>query len=729
MNLLQTAKNILYRKFVAFFILLFVSIGLVIWFFISIFHIHSQRVKSALEVESIKVERILIDRMQSTYSIVKSMNSQILINSHDKTHIHEILRKFKSTPELSDSFSWTIFSWSDENYKLTVDAKYGIMDDYFDLSIRDYIFLTKSDPGILHLGNPVYGSTSKKWMIPGGVGLVDKNGAYLGAIVIGFEIDALARSIYKNVNNENIGIEIVNGNGISILEVDSKYSGMPRKDKISNDLKISKSLIASQRDKPYIDTISVNLLSDKKAFLIKNLDILNYSLIVKYDQEPMNNSLWESFILRSLEIFIMFLVSGSLLILVYKIEKDRQKRLIEAKNVAENANEAKDKILFSISHDIKNYIFGIGGLGRMIIDSKKTSEVLKNEDLQIVETICDQAEELKYFVEDLLDINHVEAGGLSLGAVRAVKVKDMIDTIVTFSKSLASDNQIYVRTEIENNLPEFNCDPRRIKQILINLVSNAIKYSRANSEVIIKVKYLENKNQLYIEVVDKGFGMSEEDVKKYLSGNGVEIDKSEIEQVKEVDSHGIGVSIVLRLVEIHNGTIEVDSGKNLGTKVKVYFDLSKPLKVKKRLSLKKDNIPFKQSNKTSLKDELILLVEDNPVNIKITCKVLELEGYKPLYAENGKEAIKMIEKYHPDLILMDGEMPIMNGYEATKNIRSGLNFDSFRKFKTIPIIGLMSSSNAEIIKKSMESGMNDHVEKSTSRTKLIKMIESHFYKK
>lgn len=720
MNLFHAIRNILDRKFSVFFILLFVVICSSAWIFINILNILEQKIISNLEIESTRVERILLDRMQSTYGIAKSVNLQILYNSHNKAHINEILQKFKSTPELSESFSWTIFSWSDSDYKLIVDAKYGIMGNHFDLSIRDYISLTKSNPGMLYLGNPVFGSTSKKWMIPGGVGLVDKDNKYLGATVIGFEIDALARVISKDMISKDINIEIINNNGVSILEVDSKYFGVPRKNKSSSNPEILRTLHESKNNK--IDVVTnVSFAGNKQAFLIKNLKSPAYSLIFKYDARSINNFLWESLISRSLEIFTMTLTSIALLILVYKIEVLKQK-LIVAKNIAENANEIKDKILFSISHDIKNYIFGIGGLGRMVIDSKNKSEILKNEDLQIVETICEQAEELRYFVEDLLDVNHIDAGGLSLGEIKEAKIQDIINSTLVLSKSLAIKNNVLIKTQIENDLPKFNCDPRRIKQVLMNLVGNALKYNKPNGEVIIVAKYLESSRQLCIEIIDSGFGMSEEEIKKYLAGNGSEIDKSDVMKIKNIDSHGIGVPIILRLVGLHNGKIEVESIKDSGTKVGLYFSLENSLKIKnKALSQKGEFLSDKSRKKKSL-NKLILLVDDNPVNIKITCRILELEGYQVIYAENGNDAILMIEQHHPDLVLMDGEMPVMNGYDATIKIRKGDLFKSFKKFKTIPIIGLMSSSSEAVIQKSAESGMNDHLEKSTSKTKLLDII-------
>ena len=119
-------------------------------------------------------------------------------------------------------------------------------------------------------------------------------------------------------------------------------------------------------------------------------------------------------------------------------------------------------------------------------------------------------------------------------------------------------------------------------------------------------------------------------------------------------------------------------------------------------------------------------VEDNPVNIKIISRLLGSEGYQVTHAENGKDDLEILDQKHFDLILMDGEMSIMDGYTATKIIREGAVFKNFKNYKTIPIIALMSSSDEKTIKKALNSGMNDCMEKSVSKTKLLDMIEGYF---
>jgi len=226
-------------------------------------------------------------------------------------------------------------------------------------------------------------------------------------------------------------------------------------------------------------------------------------------------------------------------------------------------------------------------------------------------------------------------------------------------------------------------------------------------------------DEIYIEIADKGYGMDEESLTKYLKAEGKKIDKSDVARDKEIETRGIGMSIVLRLLALHQGRMEVESKKKIGTTVKLFFNPNKLEIVKEVSLLPEDSVKISENKKS------ILLVEDNPINIKITTKVLESGGYNVVHAEHGKEALVRLDQENFDLILMDGEMPLMNGYETTEAIREGSVFKNFKKYKTIPIVALMSSSDVKTIARAKKSGMNDHVEKAISKTRLLSVVEKY----
>jgi len=724
MEFLRKLKDFLIKRCSTFFVLLATSICLIVWFFIYSVDSHKVDIKQELKVEKTSVGRMIKGKMIDSFSIVKSIGSRIALNPHNKRYIRNILDQFRLTPELQKNLSWTSFSWSNSNYVIEANTGSTLRGNGFDVSIRDYINLTKTLPGKIHLGAPVVGANSGKWVIPIGIGLVNKRGRYLGAILGGIDISSLAESIQENLMYDNIEVEIVNKSGVSLLTAGSDYSEISKKGQIIDDSEFLE-IVKNMQENNIDVSEDVSFAKDGKSYLIQKLDNFPYFLILKYKQEVINKRFWDSLWSRSLDVFVMLLVSFLLLAIAYEAEKGRQKKLINANKIAERVGLAKDRIIFSITHDIKNYIFGLGGLAHMVIDSKGKQEIIDSEDLQTVETMCDQIEELKDFIEDLLEINHMESGGFSLGDMKDVDVKTMVDTVLAFSKSVASNSDVTIKRDVANNLPKLRCDSRRMKQILINIVNNAVKYSKPKSEVIVSARHLKSKNQIYFEIIDQGFGMDEEDIKKYLKGQGGKIDKSDVAMIKKIDSSGLGMPIALKLINLHKGSIKVDSQKDVGTKVSIYFDLSDN---KDKVATKKSKYKLSElsdEEKSNNHNKLILLVEDNPVNIKVTCRILDKQGYRVIYAENGRDALAVIEKECPDLILMDGEMPIMNGYETSRNIRKGVGFKKFTRFKDIPIIGLMSSADDVTIKKSLDSGMLAHIEKSTSSTKLLMDIKKY----
>ncbi len=702
-----------YKKKLVISVIFLIAIScLIVWLYVNIIYIEEQKIKTAIEAEAIRVETALLNRISDTSSIAESMELQIIKNYKNKNYINQILQKFRTAPELNDIFSWTIFSWSDDKYNLIVDAKYGIMKEPIDLSSRDYMSLTKATPGKFYLGVPVIGSTSNEWMIPGGVGLTDKNGNYIGTISIGFEIESLMRSLNNSIKENYIKFQLVKESGLSITEMRYAISDLQNRsnaiDSIKKEIKLSEI---------HNSLISVNLVKNRHAYLIKKLDQLPYFLVFNCDDDFLKNELWGVLTSRLVEIIVILALSVILWIFVYKREKKQQEKIIILKEAAEKANAAKSEFLSKSSHDLKNYILGIFGLSRLILDGGR-SKISESEDVQIVEAISDQSKELLHFVEDLLDTNQVESGDFCLGKIEKCDIKHLLQRMVLLNRSFAIEHDVSLKIIIENNLPKLSCDVRRMKQIMANLISNAIKYSKAETAVQITAKYLKKENQIYIEIADHGVGMTKEEIKMLLLGRGKGIDKSNIS--KKVESYGIGMTIVLGLVELHNGKIDIDSRKGVGTRVKLYFNVGLQ-EIERKDSLAK--LANKISDNITQQGKSILLVEDNPVNIKITSKILQNEGYKVQYVENGREALEMLDEEDFDLILIDGEMPIMDGYKAAKEIRKGSVFKKFKYYKTIPIIALTSSSDAKTIKKSTDSGINHHIEKSTSKAKMLKIIK------
>ncbi len=411
-----------------------------------------------------------------------------------------------------------------------------------------------------------------------------------------------------------------------------------------------------------------------------------------------------------------------------------------------------------IYHDLRNYIFGISGLARMVLESKNEFEISQSEDLRLVKTILEQADEASHFINDLLDPTQNDKEQFTLGFTEACNIGDLVQRAILLNHHFANAHFITVTSDIEENLPTIKCDPRRMKQILINLITNAIKYSGEHNVVRISVKSLKTqalktqdlknqsnscKTKVCIEVADSGIGMSADEISMALAGEGSKIDKSALS--KPIDSHGLGIPIIKQLVDLHQGEIEITSEKGKGTIVKLWFDAEESenssqswfdLQALNRNSWfdlealnKNFSTFFANQPKNHSHEKSILIIEDNPVNALIINNILGKEGYKTYHAENGLEALKMLDK-NPSigLVVTDGQMPVMNGYDTAEAIRNGKGlgngFQNFTNYN-IPIVALMGNKDEITAKRIKECGMNEYIEKVSPSGDLLRVVEKY----
>ena len=268
--------------------------------------------------------------------------------------------------------------------------------------------------------------------------------------------------------------------------------------------------------------------------------------------------------------------------------------------------------LSSVIHDLRNYIGGISGLANITLESlnaylkkQESSGIKADADLkeifECMEMLVPYSNEALHYVDDLLNSSQAQSGKFTLGELEDCDVGELVKELIVFNRALIDEHQIVIKTKIAENLPQLKTDILRLKQILINLITNAIKYSHQGNEVEIAVECLEIENQnrnrhpseswdlvqhpeipasagmtafyhshqLQIIISDSGIGMTQEEIQMALNGDGKNIDKSALN--KPIDSHGLGMSIVKQLVELLGAQIKIESEKNKGTKVMLYF--------------------------------------------------------------------------------------------------------------------------------------------------------------
>lgn len=565
--------------------LVFVVISIVIsllslWFGVRLINNAEDEIHHDLQIEMVNLERSLSDKIDHTFSIIKNINSQIAENPTNKKHINDILKRYRTSPSLNESFAWTIFSWSNTDFQLTVDAQYGIMDKPYDLSTRDYISLTEKEPNIFHLGSPIIGSTSRKWMIPGGVGTTDENGKYLGTMTIGFEIGALAKLLHNIVQNPNVTFSLFNKNEVAILHGDIKNSNI---DKISDDssFNLATSKVLNKiNSKQSEEVFSISLFGNRHAFLAKKVANYPFILFLRYDKHAIGSSFWNLVQSRTIELLSISLGLTILLILIYR-EKRQTLKILELQQYAEHANQTKSEFLSQSIHEFKNFIFGIQGCTEIIKNDLKIlistftkDGMLHNKrdlheletDFNLSEEIIEATNNLSVFINDLTDLNCAESGDFKIiKSPKPTNIENIIKQSVKLMLKKAKNYDITLVAKIEDHLHKpIDVDPKRIKQVITNLISHAIKHSPPDTVVEIFARNVADKVEIKIQ--DQGFGMNEREIKAALKK--YQTMKS---NAKKLDSVGLELPILKYLVEAQGGIFEIKSERGIGTEVKIIF--------------------------------------------------------------------------------------------------------------------------------------------------------------
>ena len=409
--------------------------------------------------------------------------------------------------------------------------------------------------------------------------------------------------------------------------------------------------------------------------------------------------------------------------LAMKEMEESNKKLKKAKDIttealqtAENANKAKTDFLSNMSHDIRTPMNAIIGMTSLIRhDAGNKAKVIEYAD-----KIDISSQHLLGIINDVLDMSKIEAGK-TVFKYTDFSILDFITELNTiFHSQIDEKNQTL--TIIKENIRHewVNGDQVHLMQIFSNLVSNAVKYTQEGGKIQFLVEECETKSSVYAKyrflVSDNGMGMSA-DFKDTIFDA---FTRAESSMTNKIQGTGLGMAITKNLVEAMGGTIDVESELGQGSCFEVLIDL--------RIAEDRFVSSAEQAEKDEpagnvLKGMRFLCAEDNELNAEILMELLKIEGAECTICENGKRVLEAFEQSAPgdyDMILMDVQMPVMNGYEATKAIRRS----SHELAKTIPIIAMTANAFSEDIQHSLAAGMNAHVSKSVEMKVLEKTIRS-----
>ena len=376
--------------------------------------------------------------------------------------------------------------------------------------------------------------------------------------------------------------------------------------------------------------------------------------------------------------------------------------LEQALDIARSSNEAKSQFLANMSHDIRTPINAIVGMTKIARESGEASEKIAG----CLDAITASSRHLLELINDVLDMSRIESGQMELQE-RRFDIDDVVGGVEAIIRPQAQAKSQELRIDRSKMKHKaFSGDELRISQILLNLASNAVKYTQEGGSIALVVQELAKTRPSYASVAftitDNGMGMSPEFVERIFDP----FERSEEVSIARIQGTGLGMSITKALIDAMGGIVEVDSEKGRGSSFRVTLEL--------RVVSSADACPplevVPESTSYRFEGKRFLLAEDNELNAEILIEPLGCRGAKVEWAENGEKAIDAFSK-HPagyyDAVFMDVMMPVMNGYEAARALRAC----SSARSEEVKIVALTANAFAEDVKFALDAGMDAHVAK------------------
>ncbi|MBT8377404.1 MAG: response regulator [Bacteroidia bacterium] len=390
------------------------------------------------------------------------------------------------------------------------------------------------------------------------------------------------------------------------------------------------------------------------------------------------------------------------------ILKVRNKQLEISRDQAQKSSELKTKFISNVTHELRTPLYGVVGLTSILLNNNNLSA----KDKKYLKSLKYSGDYLLNLVNDILQIGKMESEKIELKHV-SVNLRSLVDNIVNSFQNRLEETNNQMQVSIDDSIPEFiKCDNVRLSQILINLIGNSVKFTE-NGKICLRVLKLNGTDDnvsLRFEVEDNGPGISKEKHEDIFKNFSQLHENTNI----NYQGTGLGLAIVKNLVELFNGKIELESEVGKGSIFSFNVDFSID---KDAIKEAKEQNQNEKENTIQLKSGYrILIAEDNKINQIVTRNLLVKENFDCEIANNGQEAIELMQNGHFDLILMDINMPIMNGNDATEKIRS---FNP-----TIPIIALTAADIEEVKNDYASIGYSGVITKPFDNYEFFQMINS-----
>lgn len=463
------------------------------------------------------------------------------------------------------------------------------------------------------------------------------------------------------------------------------------------------------RNLSVFNQITGNLYSEEK---LKKASIAGFNLeLDEYKREIdkiENEKLTQSQNLKKSKIIVVLfiLISLTFLILIFTlykniiIKKKANEELLKAKEIAEEASLLKSQFISTISHELRTPLYGVVGITDMLLEEHK-----ELNESQYLSSLKFSARYLLTLVNDILQINKIEENKVILEN-SVFNISDEISMIKNSLSFLSQKNNNQILVSIDSDIPEsLMGDKLRLGQILMNLISNALKFTKKGKVTIIVrlIKKEQSNHFIEFQIKDNGIGIAETDQNKVFD-EFVQVGRNN----EDYQGTGLGLSIVKKLLQLFGSTISLKSEVGQGTSFAFIIPFEH---IHQENKIGSNEIDFDFKSNELYK---ILVVEDNLINQLITRKIVEKNSFNCSVADDGFSAIDLLEKEEFDIILMDINMPLMNGFETTRRIRS--------KGIITPVIALTAFDKDEIEEEALFSGINDIIIKPFEPEKLFKII-------
>lgn len=539
---------------------------------------------------------LLVDAIDYNSHFLEYIGSQI--KKHDPKnleYINSLILSFSSEYSGNDNSLRNSLFWSNDKMNIVVSNEKGIMNPPIDISDRDYLRKSKENPENIKLGKLLYGRVSKEWVIPTAMGIIDNNNKYIGSLIFGFKFRKLKEKIIKSVNNNNVLFAVFDYDNTLIISSD-EFSC----DKEMNSL-IAKAIKSTSNSGELKDFLFFKN-QENYGFYKKN-DKHSYIILTKYNKSFFDQRFKNIIYSCLVEICILFIILGLIFyilkVVVFRpitllstasklITQNRdgetimpKTRIIELRNLINQLNSIKEykngligakqsqeRFFANMSHELRTPLNGILNFSAMM--HKEMLGELSDEYKEMASDIHVSGTHLLKLVDDILDFSKMDLGEMKLKEEEFSIITEVEEAI----KLSKSGSKIDITYNIDSSLSKLRGDKRMFRQILLNLFSNSLKHTLSGN---ISLEIFPEKKHLVVKLKDTGIGIKEEDLLKLSEefgqvGNGYSRGKCQ--------GKGLGLFLVKKMLELHQGNFEITSIYGEGTVVKVTFPINRIVKSK-----------------------------------------------------------------------------------------------------------------------------------------------------